>query len=108
GQIGGKPGRMGGQSRGAKERQARRSGGGNQGDAVRPQQRQSLMATFPYYGTSAMEALNAQGAALLNLFAAHGYVREEPAVLQPAEIFLNRSGAAIRRRPFTLTDPSLR
>src|SRR3954463_15270570 len=64
------------------------------------------MVTFPYYETSAMEALNAQGAALLNLFAARGYVREEPAVLQPAEIFLNRSGEEIRRRTFTLTDPS--
>ena len=64
------------------------------------------MAAFPYYGTSAMEALNAQAMALLNLFAQRGYVREEPAVLQPAEIFLNRSGEEIRRRTFTLTDPS--
>ena len=64
------------------------------------------MVTFPYYQTSAMEALNAQAMALLNLFAARGYVREEPAVLQPAEIFLNRSGEEIRRRTFTLTDPS--
>src|SRR5215470_7139606 len=64
------------------------------------------MATFPYYGTSAMEALNAQAMALLNLFASRGYVREEPAVLQPAEIFLDRSGEEIRRRTFTLTDPS--
>src|SRR6478609_1275080 len=64
------------------------------------------MVTFPYYETSAMEALNAQAMALLNLFAARGYVREEPAVLQPAEIFLNRSGEEIRRRTFTLTDPS--
>src|SRR3954470_4927684 len=64
------------------------------------------MATFPYYGTSAMEGLNAQAMALLNLFASRGYVREEPAVLQPAEIFLNRSSEEIRRRTFTLTDPS--
>jgi len=64
------------------------------------------MVTFPYYETSAMEALNAQAMALLNLFAQRGYLREEPAVLQPAEIFLNRSGEEIRRRTFTLTDPS--
>ena len=64
------------------------------------------MACFPYYDTKAIQALNAQAAALLDLFAARGYVREEPAVLQPAEIFLNRSGEEIRRRTFTLTDPS--
>ncbi|HJS45761.1 MAG TPA: ATP phosphoribosyltransferase regulatory subunit [Rhizomicrobium sp.] len=64
------------------------------------------MAAFPYYGTKALQALNAQAAALLGLFAARGYAREEPAVLQPAEIFLNRSGEEIRRRTFTLTDPS--
>src|SRR5690242_1948024 len=64
------------------------------------------MVTFPYYQTKAMQALNTQATALLDLFAARGYVREEPAVLQPAEIFLNRSGEEIRRRTFTLTDPS--
>lgn len=64
------------------------------------------MAAFPYYGTKVLQALNAQAAALLGLFAARGYAREEPAVLQPAEIFLNRSGEEIRRRTFTLTDPS--
>jgi ATP phosphoribosyltransferase regulatory subunit len=64
------------------------------------------MAAFPYYGTPALDALNSQAAALLDLFASRGYVREEPAVLQPAEIFLNRSGEEIRRRTFTLTDPS--
>jgi ATP phosphoribosyltransferase regulatory subunit len=64
------------------------------------------MAAFPYYGMPALDALNGQAAALLNLFASRGYMREEPAVLQPAEIFLNRSGEEIRRRTFTLTDPS--
>ena len=64
------------------------------------------MAAFPYYDTPAIEALNAQAVAMLKLFAARGYVREEPSVLQPAEIFLDRSGEEIRRRTFTLTDPS--
>jgi len=64
------------------------------------------MAAFPYYDTPALQALNAQAMALQEVFAARGYVREEPAVLQPAEIFLNRSGEEIRRRTFTLTDPS--
>src|SRR5882762_5004002 len=97
---------MGGQPRGAEERQARRPGGGNKGDAEGPPKGKPLMAAFPYYDTPAMQALNVQAMALLDLFAARGYVREEPAVLQPAEIFLNRSGEEIRRRTFTLTDPS--
>jgi len=61
---------------------------------------------FPYYDTQAIAALNDQAVALLKLFGAHGYVREEPSVLQPAEIFLDRSGEEIRRRTFTLMDPS--
>ena len=63
------------------------------------------MAAFPYYDTPAIEALNTQAVALLKLFASRGYVREEPSVLQPAEIFLDRSGEEIRRT-FTLMDPS--
>jgi len=64
------------------------------------------MPAFPYYDTPAIDVLNAQAVALLKLFASRGYVREEPAVLQPAEIFLDRSGEEIRRRTFTLMDPS--
>jgi ATP phosphoribosyltransferase regulatory subunit len=64
------------------------------------------MTAFPYYEDGAMEALNAQANLLLNLFAERGYQRAEPAVLQPAAIFLDRSGEEIRRRTFTLTDPS--
>jgi ATP phosphoribosyltransferase regulatory subunit len=64
------------------------------------------MPAFPYYDAPTIDALNSQAVALLKLFAARGYVREEPAVLQPAEIFLDRSGEEIRRRTFTLMDPS--
>jgi ATP phosphoribosyltransferase regulatory subunit len=64
------------------------------------------MPAFPYYDTPAIGALNDQAVALLKLFADRGYVREEPSVLQPAEIFLDRSGEEIRRRTFTLMDPS--
>jgi ATP phosphoribosyltransferase regulatory subunit len=64
------------------------------------------MAAFPYYDTKAIDALNGQAVSLLGLFASRGYAREEPAVLQPAEIFLDRSGEEIRRRTFTLMDPS--
>ena len=64
------------------------------------------MPAFPYYDGKAIEALNGQAVTLLGLFASRGYGREEPAVLQPAEIFLDRSGEEIRRRTFTLMDPS--
>jgi ATP phosphoribosyltransferase regulatory subunit len=64
------------------------------------------MPAFPYYDTKAIDALNGQAVSLLGLFASRGYAREEPAVLQPAEIFLDRSGEEIRRRTFTLVDPS--
>ena len=64
------------------------------------------MVAFPYYDPPDIDALNAQAVAILKLFAAQGYARQEPSVLQPAEIFLDRSGEEIRRRTFTLTDPS--
>ena len=64
------------------------------------------MAAFPYYDAAAIGALNDQAVVLLRLFAARGYTREEPSILQPADIFLDRYGEEIRRRTFTLTDPS--
>jgi ATP phosphoribosyltransferase regulatory subunit len=64
------------------------------------------MVAFPYYEPADIDALNTQAVAILKLFAARGYARQEPSVLQPAEIFLERSGEEIRRRTFTLTDPS--
>ena len=62
------------------------------------------MAAFPYYDTGAIAALKAQADAMLELFIARGYAHEEPSVLQPADLFLDRSGEEIRRRTFTLTD----
>src|SRR5690348_15858634 len=64
------------------------------------------MASFPYYLPPDIDALNSQALAILKLFARPGYGREEPTVLQPAEIFLDRSGEEIRRRTYTLTDLS--
>src|ERR1700736_7817 len=64
------------------------------------------MAAFPYYDAAAGQALKAVAEPILGLFAARGYANEEPSVLQPAEIFLDRSGEEIRRRTFTLMDPS--
>jgi ATP phosphoribosyltransferase regulatory subunit len=64
------------------------------------------MVAFPYYGKEDLETLDAQADAILGAFQARRYVCEEPSVLQPADIFLDRSGEEIRRRTFTLTDPS--
>lgn len=64
------------------------------------------MAAFPYYDAAAGQALKAVAEPILGLFASRGYANEEPSVLQPAEIFLDRSGEEIRRRTFTLMDPS--
>jgi ATP phosphoribosyltransferase regulatory subunit len=64
------------------------------------------MVAFPYYDTPDIQALNDQAVAILKSFAAHGYTRHEPSILQPAEIFLDRSGEEMRRRTFTLADPS--
>ena len=64
------------------------------------------MVAFPYYDGGDIQALNAQARAMLGVFAERGYSRQEPSVLQPAEIFLDRSGEEIRRRTYTLTDLS--
>ena len=64
------------------------------------------MVAFPYYGKHDLEILGAQADSILGAFQGRGYVCEEPSVLQPADIFLDRSGEEIRRRTFTLTDPS--
>ena len=65
------------------------------------------MAAFPYYDAAAIEALDAQAVTHPRAVRARAAMsREEPSVLQPAEIFLDRSGEEIRRRTFTLTDPS--
>ncbi len=64
------------------------------------------MPAFPTNGPDRIAALDAQARAILGVFATRGYARHEPSVLQPADIFLDRSGEEIRRRTFELTDPS--
>ena len=64
------------------------------------------MTAFPLYDQAQIAALDSQANAILKVFASHGYDRQEPSVLQPADIFLERSGEEIRRRTFTLTDPA--
>jgi len=64
------------------------------------------MPAFSTYGPEEIAALDKQAEAVLGVFAASGYTRHEPAILQPAQIFVDRSGEEIRRRTFELTDPS--
>lgn len=64
------------------------------------------MTAFPNYDAAHIAALEEQAAAILGVFAAHGYIRAEPSVLQPADIFLDRSGEEIRRRTFAFADPA--
>jgi ATP phosphoribosyltransferase regulatory subunit len=64
------------------------------------------MPAFPTYGPEDIAALDKQAEAILGVFKACGYTRHEPAILQPAQIFVDRSGEEIRRRTFELTDPS--
>src|SRR5258708_4697135 len=64
------------------------------------------MTAFPLYDEAQIAAVESQAKAILGVFATHGYLRQEPSVLQPADIFLERSGEEIRRRTFTLTDPA--
>jgi len=64
------------------------------------------MPAFPTYGPEEIAALDEQADDILSVFAARGYTRHEPAILQPAQIFVDRSGEEIRRRTFELSDPS--
>ena len=50
------------------------------------------MAAFPIYDEARMAVLDEQAAAMLAVLGARGYKRYEPSILQPAEIFLDRSG----------------
>lgn len=65
-----------------------------------------MTSAFPTYGPEDIAALNKTADAVLGVFARRGYVRHEPAILQPAHIFVDRSGEEIRRRTFELSDPS--
>src|ERR1700742_666962 len=64
------------------------------------------MTAFPTYDANRIAALDEQEEAILGVMGARGYTRSEPSILQPAQIFLDRSGEEIRRRTFTLTDPA--
>lgn len=51
------------------------------------------------------EALEAQANELMAVFARAGYEHVSPAIIQPADIFLDRVGEAIRNRTYIFTDP---
>lgn len=50
------------------------------------------------------EALEAQAASLLDVFRAAGYERVAPSLIQPADIFLDQIGEALRGRTYVFTD----
>lgn len=52
------------------------------------------------------EALETQAAQLMAMFTAAGYERVAPAIIQPANIFLDRIGEALRARTYVFTDPN--
>lgn len=52
------------------------------------------------------EALERQNAALVSVFERAGFAHIAPDIIQPADIFLERSGEDIRARTFVFTDPS--
>lgn len=63
------------------------------------------IAGMPDYDSATLAALEAQRASLLAVFAAAGYAPVEPPIIEPADVFVERSGEDIRRRMFVLADP---
>ncbi|HZV20575.1 MAG TPA: ATP phosphoribosyltransferase regulatory subunit [Hyphomicrobiales bacterium] len=56
-------------------------------------------------GAIEFEALETQAASLMRLFVEAGYERVAPAFIQPASLFLDRIGEALRARTYVFTDP---
>ncbi len=65
------------------------------------------MTTFRVaeYDAKALAALESQASVLKDIFRQSNYQSVEPPVLQPADIFLDRSGEDIRRRMYVFPDP---
>ncbi len=51
------------------------------------------------------DALEAQAERIMGIFARSGYERVAPSFIQPADIFLDRIGEALRNRTYVFTDP---
>lgn len=63
------------------------------------------MTVLSTYDASALATLVRQSATIAQVFAQAGFARVEPPILQPADVFLDRSGEEIRRRTYVFTDP---
>ncbi len=57
-------------------------------------------------GAKEFEALEAQAASFMTLFTSKGYERVAPSFIQPASLFLDRIGEALRARTYVFTDPN--
>ena len=57
-------------------------------------------------GAKEYEALEAQAASLITLFTSKGYEHVAPSYIQPASLFLDRIGEALRARTYVFTDPN--
>ena len=55
--------------------------------------------------TADIDALDAEARRLMAAFAQAGYERIEPAVIQPADLFLDVVGESLRARTYVFTDP---
>ena len=63
------------------------------------------MIAAPPYDAETIAALEAQTASLLDVFKTYGAERIEPAIVQPADAFLDRMGEELRRRTYVFTGP---
>jgi ATP phosphoribosyltransferase regulatory subunit len=64
------------------------------------------MTVLTTYDDAALTALERQSATIAAQFRAAGFARIVPPILQPADVFLDRSGEEIRRRTYVFPDPS--
>lgn len=63
------------------------------------------MIAAPPYDADTIAALDAQTAAWLDVFKTYGAERIEPAIVQPADAFLDRMGEDLRRRTYVFQGP---
>jgi ATP phosphoribosyltransferase regulatory subunit HisZ len=63
------------------------------------------MIATPPYDAPTLIALETQTAALLDVFKSYDAERIEPAIVQPADAFLDRMGEDLRRRTYVFTGP---
>ncbi|MFP3944794.1 MAG: ATP phosphoribosyltransferase regulatory subunit [Alphaproteobacteria bacterium] len=63
------------------------------------------MQRFPEYGPQELATLEALAAPILDSFRKAGYARAEPSILQPADVFLDLYGEAVRKRIYVFAGP---